>query len=457
MLIAFEGLDQSGKETQARLLGERLVVGRAAGAGGLVSRLRHADRRRAAPRPARRARLRPGRDPVADDRQPLRVEAGDRGGARARRGRDLPTATSRRASRTARRRASIRPGCSTRSGTCRGRRSRDDRHRARDGRRAQARRTAIGSSGTSQLLERVRASYRRQAAAPGWVAIDGERPIGDVAAAVASDRRHGARAAVSARTSRAPIRLSTSAHASQRRPGRRHVVHQDDHRPLDPSGAPRGRPVAARGRERAAHVAVTPRGGQAELRPRRPRAARARGRPAARGCAARSSAWLKPRCQRRRQWSGTGTTQVRPVEHLARRARASAPPAAAPATRRPRTSARGAGAAARRRTRRRHAPTRDRAARRARHRAHRLRDVARECSHARPTPRHRRSAAQRGGESGRIERQQAAHTGPRDRASRARQTARRGSAAPAGRPAGRRSAAVRRQGRHRRQADGRTS
>ncbi len=38
------------------------------------------------------------------------------------------------------------------------------------------------------MLERVRASYRRQAAAPGWVAIDGERPIdvvaGDVFAAV---------------------------------------------------------------------------------------------------------------------------------------------------------------------------------------------------------------------------------------------------------------------------------
>ncbi len=38
------------------------------------------------------------------------------------------------------------------------------------------------------MLERVRASYRRQAAAAGWVAIDGERPIdvvaGDVFAAV---------------------------------------------------------------------------------------------------------------------------------------------------------------------------------------------------------------------------------------------------------------------------------
>ncbi len=36
------------------------------------------------------------------------------------------------------------------------------------------------------MLERVRVSYRRQAAAPRWVAIDGERPIDEVAAAVAT-------------------------------------------------------------------------------------------------------------------------------------------------------------------------------------------------------------------------------------------------------------------------------
>jgi dTMP kinase len=34
------------------------------------------------------------------------------------------------------------------------------------------------------MLERVRISYRRQAAGPGWVAIDGERAIDDVAADV---------------------------------------------------------------------------------------------------------------------------------------------------------------------------------------------------------------------------------------------------------------------------------
>ena len=35
------------------------------------------------------------------------------------------------------------------------------------------------------MLERVRVSYRRQAAAPGWASIDGERPIEAVAADVA--------------------------------------------------------------------------------------------------------------------------------------------------------------------------------------------------------------------------------------------------------------------------------
>ncbi len=34
------------------------------------------------------------------------------------------------------------------------------------------------------MLERVRVSYRRQAAGPGWVAIDGERAVGEVAADV---------------------------------------------------------------------------------------------------------------------------------------------------------------------------------------------------------------------------------------------------------------------------------
>jgi dTMP kinase len=36
------------------------------------------------------------------------------------------------------------------------------------------------------MLERVRVSYRRQALGPGWAAIDGERPVGVVAADVAT-------------------------------------------------------------------------------------------------------------------------------------------------------------------------------------------------------------------------------------------------------------------------------
>ena len=44
-LIAFEGLDQSGKQTQAELLRDRLKQRGPQGAAGVVSRLRHVDRR----------------------------------------------------------------------------------------------------------------------------------------------------------------------------------------------------------------------------------------------------------------------------------------------------------------------------------------------------------------------------------------------------------------------------
>jgi thymidylate kinase len=36
------------------------------------------------------------------------------------------------------------------------------------------------------MQARVRESYRRQAASPGWVVLDGERPPGDIAADVFS-------------------------------------------------------------------------------------------------------------------------------------------------------------------------------------------------------------------------------------------------------------------------------
>ena len=40
------------------------------------------------------------------------------------------------------------------------------------------------TSSVGYLLNRVRASYRRQATAPGWVRLEGERAKGDVAADV---------------------------------------------------------------------------------------------------------------------------------------------------------------------------------------------------------------------------------------------------------------------------------
>jgi dTMP kinase len=54
--------------------------------------------------------------------------------------------------------------------------------------------TAVGRKRTQRdrfeqdlpMLARVRGSYRKQAAQPGWVAIDGERPIDAVAADVAT-------------------------------------------------------------------------------------------------------------------------------------------------------------------------------------------------------------------------------------------------------------------------------
>ena len=84
MLIAFEGLDQSGKETQARLLRQWFEArGRQVESLG-VSRLRDADRRGDLEGPARRARLRPRHDPAPAHRQPFRVEAEDPGVARRR-------------------------------------------------------------------------------------------------------------------------------------------------------------------------------------------------------------------------------------------------------------------------------------------------------------------------------------------------------------------------------------
>ncbi len=89
LLVVFEGLDQSGKQTQAEALRDWLV------SRGRVVRLlsfptyETPHRRRDRAGPARRARLRPRRDAAALRRQSVRVEAGDRARAGRRNGAGL--------------------------------------------------------------------------------------------------------------------------------------------------------------------------------------------------------------------------------------------------------------------------------------------------------------------------------------------------------------------------------
>ena len=78
-------------------------AGRPQGPAGVVSRLRHLDRRGDRARAARRARLRARRDAAAVRREPLRAEAGSAALARRRADAGVPIATRRRASPTARR------------------------------------------------------------------------------------------------------------------------------------------------------------------------------------------------------------------------------------------------------------------------------------------------------------------------------------------------------------------
>ena len=163
----------------------------------------------------------------------------------------------------------------------------DDRHRAGDRRRAQAHQPRPVRAGPADARAGCAPATAGRRRRPGWVAIDGERPIDAVAADVATARGVSARAAVSARTSRAPVCLSTSrAFRAASRPS----CHD---RPRSPRSAPRSARVAPDDRPGPptpgganARVDVpTPRARpEAELRPRgsRPRAARGTtGRPEA--------------------------------------------------------------------------------------------------------------------------------------------------------------------------------
>ena len=183
-LIAFEGLDQSGKQTQAERL-RAFVESRGRTAQlldfpGLRDRHRPGD----SPRAARRARVR-GRTSCSCCTSRTATSGSRSSIARWPRGRSsFATATWRRASRTAKLRVSIPCGSPTRSDTFRppaltilldiapetaARRKTADRDRyERD----------------LALLSRVRESYHRQARQDGWLRLDGERDKDAVAADV---------------------------------------------------------------------------------------------------------------------------------------------------------------------------------------------------------------------------------------------------------------------------------
>ncbi len=183
LLIAFEGLDQSGKQTQAERLRDRLTT-----SGRRVRLLSFPDYSTSigseiglalrGERPVRR-----GADATAVRGEPLRVER-RRSSASARRGRSsCAIAMSPRASPTARRKASTPSGWPSIqkhlppadltflldiAPEVSARRKRTDRDKyERD----------LG------LLARVRDSYIRQAA-NGWVPLDADRDRGEVAADV---------------------------------------------------------------------------------------------------------------------------------------------------------------------------------------------------------------------------------------------------------------------------------
>jgi dTMP kinase len=184
-LIAFEGLDQSGKETQARLLGERLTAaGRrvrlvsfpdyATPIGAELHRALHGERDYGADviqllmianryewKPAIEEALGRGEVVIADRYLASSVAYGEAQGLdpawlfEAQRYLPPPAVT-----------VMIDIAPATAVGRKRVNRDRFEQD--------------------LEMLERVRESYRRQARAPGWRAVDGEREIADVAVSVAS-------------------------------------------------------------------------------------------------------------------------------------------------------------------------------------------------------------------------------------------------------------------------------
>ena len=185
MLIAFEGLDQSGKETQARRLADSLRADGRRVETAFVSRLRDTDRPR-----DRRARLTGERDFGPDvmqllyianryERKPLILEWLDR--RRRCRLRSV-CGVEHRLRRVAGARRDV-AGRDTAAPAAAGSDHRP-RHRARNRRRSASAPTAIATSATSPLLARVRESYQHQAQQPTWAVVSGEQPVDAIAAQI---------------------------------------------------------------------------------------------------------------------------------------------------------------------------------------------------------------------------------------------------------------------------------
>ena len=306
LLIAFEGLDQSGKQTQAEGLRDHLAaLGRECRAA-VVSRLLDADRQ---PRSARG--LHGEREYGPDVMQLLYVAN------RHEKKPEIERALAAGVTIVCDRYIASSIAYGEAHGLDRGMADRDSaipaaagpqhpaRHRSRNRGAAEGGRTRPVRARSRAACRACAQSYHRQAAAStSWLRLDGERSARRRPRGRAHGSRDTTRAAVSARTSRAPGPRSTTRARLQRRAGgatHRPRAALSAHRPRARSrSAKASRTFACRraaGRSVCDDVARVRRSTFFQSRPR---------------CRASSSAWLKPRARRRRRCSGTGTTRFTP-------------------------------------------------------------------------------------------------------------------------------------------------
>ena len=185
------------------------------GAAGLVSRLRHVDRRRDRARAAGRARVRPGRDAAPLHRQPVRAEA--RSAAVARRRPDPRLRSLHGVEHRLRRSAGARSRVAHRHAEvpARGRRSRScstSRPETAVQRKAVEPRSLRARPGAAGARAR---ELPAPGGRPGWVRLDGERPKDvDRRRTSSAPSRHDSRRRKRAHLAHAALPSSARAHAS---------------------------------------------------------------------------------------------------------------------------------------------------------------------------------------------------------------------------------------------------